>query len=62
MAILDIRGTHGSGKSWVVHELLRRHPVLGDLRLLKTDTDGWDVMLVPALARSFAGSRPRGSR
>jgi len=25
MAILDIRGTHGSGKSWVVHSLLKPH-------------------------------------
>lgn len=24
MAILDIRGTHGSGKSWIVHQLLKK--------------------------------------
>ena len=23
MAILDIRGTHGSGKSWLVHRLIK---------------------------------------
>jgi predicted kinase len=26
MAVLDIRGTHGSGKSWVVHQLLAAQP------------------------------------
>lgn len=26
MAILDIRGTHGSGKSWLVHKLLKSIP------------------------------------
>ncbi|MCK9568815.1 hypothetical protein M0R72_07740 [Candidatus Pacearchaeota archaeon] len=25
MAVLDIRGTHGSGKSWVVHQLLHTY-------------------------------------
>ena len=24
MAVLDVRGTHGSGKSWVMHQLLER--------------------------------------
>src|SRR5690606_34061942 len=39
-------------------ELLERHPVLADVRLVKTDTDGSDVMLVPALVRTFGPSRP----
>jgi len=26
MGVFDIRGTHGSGKSWIMHELLRRYP------------------------------------
>jgi FkbM family methyltransferase len=39
-------------------DLLVRHPDLADVRLIKTDTDGYDVLLVPALARTFASSRP----
>ena len=38
--------------------LLERHPELAGVRLIKTDTDGYDVSLVPALARTFAASRP----
>lgn len=26
MAVLDIRGTHGSGKSWLMHQLLAQYP------------------------------------
>lgn len=39
-------------------ELLARHPQLADVRLVKSDTDGYDVMLVPALARTFLPSKP----
>ena len=39
-------------------DLLRRNPRLQDVRLIKTDTDGFDISLVPVLARTFAGSRP----
>ena len=39
-------------------ELLQRHPQLANVRLVKSDTDGWDVMLMPHLAKAFAGSRP----
>lgn len=39
-------------------ELLRRHPMLTEVRLVKTDTDGYDVMLTPELARTFSGSHP----
>jgi len=39
-------------------ELLARHPRLADVRLVKSDTDGYDVMLVPALAEAFLASRP----
>jgi FkbM family methyltransferase len=39
-------------------ELLARHPQLADVRLVKSDTDGFDVMLVPALARTFLASKP----
>lgn len=39
-------------------ELRQRHPWLADLRLAKSDTDGYDVALVPALAREFSDRRP----
>jgi len=39
-------------------ELLERHPSLREVSLIKTDTDGYDVMLVPELVRTFGGSRP----
>lgn len=39
-------------------ELLVRFPELADVRLVKSDTDGYDVMLVPALARTFLPSKP----
>lgn len=38
--------------------LLERHPCLSAVRLIKTDTDGYDVLLVPALARTFRSSLP----
>lgn len=34
------------------------HPDFADLRLIKSDTDGFDVKLVPALAREWAASTP----
>lgn len=39
-------------------ELLRRHPQLERVRLIKSDTDGYDVLLMPHLVKTFAGSRP----
>lgn len=39
-------------------ELRERHPQLADLRLAKSDTDGYDVELIPAIARTWAHSRP----
>lgn len=39
-------------------ELRRRHPDFDKLRLVKSDTDGYDVVLVPALASAWADSRP----
>lgn len=38
-----------------LHDL---HPEFADLRLIKSDTDGYDVALVPALAAVWADSRP----
>lgn len=34
------------------------HPDFADLRLAKSDTDGYDVELIPAIARTWAHSRP----
>jgi len=39
-------------------ELAAAHPVLSKLRLIKTDTDGHDVGLLPSLAKTFAASTP----
>jgi FkbM family methyltransferase len=38
--------------------LRARHPWTERLRLLKSDTDGYDVVLVPALARAFGDLAP----
>lgn len=38
--------------------LRRRHPEFDRLRLVKSDTDGYDVQLVPALARTWSDTRP----
>ncbi|TWG93901.1 FkbM family methyltransferase [Nocardioides sp. J9] len=38
--------------------LLEQHPQLRDVRLIKSDTDGYDVMLVNAYLETFVGSRP----
>lgn len=39
-------------------ELITRHPEFAATRLIKSDTDGFDVQLVPALARAFSASIP----
>jgi hypothetical protein len=39
-------------------ELVRRHPQLTQTRLIKSDTDGWDIVLVPAMAAALADTRP----
>jgi FkbM family methyltransferase len=52
-------GTVGDALGAVsVTELRERHPDFADLRLVKSDTDGYDVVLVPALAQAWADSRP----
>ncbi|HET7735951.1 MAG TPA: FkbM family methyltransferase [Nocardioidaceae bacterium] len=38
--------------------LRRRHPEFDGLRLLKSDTDGFDPVLVPAVARAWQDARP----
>lgn len=39
-------------------ELREKHPAFADLRLAKSDTDGYDVELIPAIARTWSHSRP----
>ena len=39
-------------------ELSARHPQLPPIRLVKSDTDGYDTTLIPPLARAYAKSRP----
>ena len=46
--IIDIRGTNGSGKSHIVHEILRRHPVTGGF-VVEANGDTADVLHVEPL-------------
>lgn len=39
-------------------DLRRRNPEFDDLRLAKSDTDGYDVELMPAIAKTWSDSRP----
>jgi FkbM family methyltransferase len=41
-----------------VEELRRRHPEFSEVRLIKSDTDGMDVALVPALIDAWRDTRP----
>lgn len=41
-----------------VDELRERHPEFASVRLVKSDTDGYDVSLVPAMARTWADCSP----
>lgn len=41
-----------------VTELRARHPEFEALRLVKSDTDGYEVQLVPAVAAAYAAVRP----
>jgi FkbM family methyltransferase len=53
-----VAGSADAAASITVAELAERHPALADVRLVKSDTDGYDVGLVPVIARTFAASRP----
>lgn len=48
----------GSAPTVTASELRRRHPCTERLRLVKSDTDGYDVNLVPILARAWADRHP----
>ena len=41
-----------------IAELRERHPDFDRVRLVKSDTDGYDVSLVPAVARTWADTKP----
>ena len=41
-----------------VSQLRERHPDFDALRLVKSDTDGYDVTLVPAVARTWSDTKP----
>ncbi|MDX6276863.1 MAG: hypothetical protein QOJ72_991, partial [Nocardioidaceae bacterium] len=41
-----------------VQELRRRHPDFDAMRLIKSDTDGYDVTLIPAVARVWTDTKP----
>jgi FkbM family methyltransferase len=47
-----------AARSLSVNRLVDAYPEFADIRLVKSDTDGHDVELVPALARAYAGSTP----
>ncbi|BBH16491.1 hypothetical protein Back2_07780 [Nocardioides baekrokdamisoli] len=54
-----VPAAEGSGPPSIsTDELLERNPRLQQVRLIKTDTDGYDVLLVPAMAETFKASRP----
>lgn len=47
-----------SAGTLAVSELWERYPDFHGARLVKSDTDGYDVVLAPALAATYAASRP----
>ena len=51
-------GAGGAAAALTVAELSARHPQLPPIRLVKSDTDGYDTTLIPPLARAYAKSRP----
>lgn len=51
-------GSGATPSSVTADELRRRHPEFDRLRLAKSDTDGYDVQLVPAIAETWADGPP----
>jgi len=52
-------GENGQATPWVsVDELHERNPEFADARLIKSDTDGFDPVLIPALARAWSQAGP----
>ncbi|QIK75210.1 hypothetical protein [Nocardioides piscis] len=54
----EAAGTTGSARLRSPGELRASHPDFAGLRLIKCDTDGYDVPLVPALAAAWGDSTP----
>jgi len=50
--------TAGGVRTVPIDQLMVTHPELENVRLVKSDTDGFDVELVMSYARAFSGSRP----
>jgi FkbM family methyltransferase len=50
--------TDGTPGSLSVRALRERHPDFADLRLIKSDTDGFDPMLIPAVVREWKDTGP----
>lgn len=54
-----VREADGEGLPMVTtDELLTRYPQLADVRLIKSDTDGYDISLVSAYLQTFTPSMP----
>ncbi len=52
-------GGVGDAMPSVTPEKLRaEHPAYADLRLVKSDTDGYDVRLIPSIAEAWTDARP----
>jgi FkbM family methyltransferase len=51
-------GAGRAAAALAVAELPVRYPELPPIRLIKSDTDGYDTTLIPPLARTYAKSRP----
>jgi FkbM family methyltransferase len=51
-------GTGGAAPAVTIGELQARHSELPPIRLIKSDTDGYDTTLIPPLARAYASSCP----
>ncbi|MGN6161869.1 MAG: FkbM family methyltransferase [Marmoricola sp.] len=48
----------GTGSPIQISDLPATFPEFDNVRLIKSDTDGYDVVLIPALARTYAATRP----
>ena len=55
---LESDGGDSTAPELSVDQLRSRHPDFGEVRLIKSDTDGFDAALVPAAAREWESSRP----
>ncbi|MGD1174063.1 FkbM family methyltransferase [Mycobacterium seoulense] len=51
-------GAGGAAAALAVADLRDRHPDLPPIRLVKSDTDGYDTTLIPSLACAYASSHP----